>query len=62
MASTQGSIDRSTAERAAEHVQILALILYRWYATNSQEAAEWVESEPEMKLLSGTVADLRPNV
>jgi len=56
--STQGSLDRSTAERAEEHVQIVALILYRWYTTNPQEAAEWAESEPEMKLLSGIIADL----
>jgi hypothetical protein len=59
MASTQGSIDRSAAERAAEHVQILALILSRWYAANSQEAAEWVAKESEMKLLSETITALR---
>lgn len=59
MASTQGSIDRSTAARAAEQVQIVALILYRWYATNPQEAAEWVESQSGMKLLSEVITSLR---
>jgi hypothetical protein len=59
MESTQGSIDRSTAARAAEQVQIVALILYRWYATNPQEAAEWVESESGMKLLSEVITSLR---
>jgi hypothetical protein len=59
MASTQGSIDRSASARAAEHVQVVALILYRWHAMNPQEATEWVESESEMKLLSEVLTDLR---
>jgi hypothetical protein len=59
VASTQGSIGSTAAARAAEHVQIVALILYRWYATNPQEAAEWVESESDMKLLSEVITGLR---
>ena len=59
-ASTKGSIGRSSAERAAEHVQVVALILDRWYATNPQEAAKWVESQSDMKLLSETITVLRP--
>ena len=59
MGSTEGSIDRSSTERAAEHVQIVALILYRWYGTNPQEAAEWVENKSEMKLLSEMITGLR---
>jgi hypothetical protein len=59
MASTQGSINRSTAARAAEHVQIVALILNRWYETNPQEATEWVESDSQMKLLCEVLMNLR---
>jgi hypothetical protein len=59
IASTQGSIGRSTSARAAEHVQIVALILYRWYAMNPQEATEWVESDSQMKPLWEVVTNLR---
>lgn len=56
MGSTQGKLDRSSVERATEHVQIVAVILKRWRATNSQEVEEWIKNEPEMKLLSEIVA------
>jgi hypothetical protein len=59
VASTQGSIGRSTAARAAEHVRIVAVILHRWYAINPTEAIEWVESQPEMKPLWKVVTNLR---
>jgi hypothetical protein len=59
IASTQGSIGRSTSARAAEHVRIVALILYRWYAMNPQEATEWVESDSQMKPLWEVVTNLR---
>ncbi|HYJ05753.1 MAG TPA: hypothetical protein VEX43_11500 [Chthoniobacterales bacterium] len=59
MASTQGSLDRSTVERAAEHVQIVAVILYRWYAVNPLEATEWVEGESQMKPLWEILTNLR---
>jgi hypothetical protein len=59
MASTQGSLDHSTVERAAEHVQIVAVILYRWYAVNPLEATEWVEGESQMKPLWKVLTNLR---
>jgi hypothetical protein len=59
MASTQGSIARSTAARAAEHVQVVALILYRWHAMSPHEATEWVESESQMKPLWEVLTSLR---
>lgn len=52
MGSTQGKLDRSSVERATEHVQIVAVILKRWRTTNPNEAADWISSEPQMKLLA----------
>jgi hypothetical protein len=49
--STRGAIGNAAMARAIEHVQIVALILHRWRMKNSQEAADWIEREPQMKLL-----------
>lgn len=57
--STQGSIDSATTARAVEHVQIVAVILHRWYATSLREAAEWLESESRMKPLGELVTGLQ---
>ena len=51
LGSTLGPVDNSATARAAEHVQILALILYRWRAKSPREAAEWLETEPQIRPL-----------
>ncbi len=57
--STQGAIDSATTARAIEHVQIVAVILHRWYARSPREAAEWLESESRMKPLGELVSSLQ---
>lgn len=47
------------AARAVEHVQIVAVILHRWYATSPREAAAWLESESRMKPLAALVTTLQ---
>lgn len=49
--STQGAIDNETTARAVEHVQMVAVILHRWHTKSPREAADWLESEPQMKPL-----------
>jgi hypothetical protein len=56
--STRGSIDRSTTGRAAQHVQILALILHRWLRDNPAEAAAWTATQPQMGTLRHRLAGL----
>jgi len=56
--STQGKLDSSSMQRASEHIQIVAVILHRWFTVEPQEAQEWVNSEPEMKLLAETLSTI----
>lgn len=49
--STEGAIDKETTARSVEHVQIVAVILHRWHVKSPREAADWLESEPQMKPL-----------
>jgi hypothetical protein len=49
LGSTQGSfIDEESTARAAEHVQILAVILDRWYRNSPHEVTEWLKATPQM--------------
>lgn len=61
VASTRGPIDNATMARAVEHVQILAVILYRWYGKSPREAADWLEGEPHMKPLWALLTTLPPH-
>lgn len=49
--STKGTPDKSAMERAVEHVQILALILRRWWARDRQEVLVWLDGQPHLKTL-----------
>ena len=44
--STQGSIDNASTARAAEHVQVVGVILFRWSAKSPREATEWLVGAP----------------
>ncbi len=57
--STQGSIDGAATARALAHVRIVAVILQRWHAESPQDAAEWLEGEPQLKPLWEHLATLR---
>jgi hypothetical protein len=46
--STRGSVDDETISRAAQHVQIVAVILHRWYQQNPQEVEEWLQDKPQL--------------
>lgn len=53
--STQGGLDDAAIARAIMRLQVVAVILHRWYANSPSEAAAWLENEPRMKPLGNLV-------
>lgn len=58
--SMHGTGDNATTGRAIEHVQVVSLILHRWYAKSPQQLAAWLESEPRMKPLGNLITSFPP--
>ena len=56
--STQGAPDQSATSRAVEHVQVRALILHRWRASDARQAASWLNGNPQLAVLAKHVEDL----
>jgi hypothetical protein len=56
--STRGIPDPSAMCRAAEHLQILGLIVHRWSSSEPGEASTWLREQPRLKVLCERVADL----
>ena len=56
--STQGVPDQAAMGRSVEHVQIRALILYRWLASDARQASAWLEGHQHLMLLARRVQGL----
>jgi hypothetical protein len=51
MGSTQGKPDRESFRRGVEHVQILAVILHRWRASDARAVRSWIQGQAHLNNL-----------
>lgn len=55
MGSVNGTPDKTAMGRAAQHVQVVAVIIHRWWAADQRGASAWLSQQPQLAQLSSLV-------